>query len=119
MVARGSGRILNVASLVGYFAGGPGWAAYVASKSYVLSLTRGLAAELKGTGVTVTALAPGSTSTDFVRAAGVGETGIYRRLPRSVRTRILVGPLAVWEGVRGDVDGSVLDRQDAASRTPR
>ncbi len=48
----------------------------------MLSLTRGLAAELKGTGVTVTALAPGSTSTDFVRAAGVGETGIYRRLPR-------------------------------------
>ncbi len=33
-------------------------------------------------GVTVTALAPGSTSTDFVRAAGVGETGIYRWLPR-------------------------------------
>ncbi len=82
MVARGSGRILNVASLVGYFAGGPGWAAYVASKGYVLSLTRGLAAELEGTGITVTALAPGSTSTDFVRTAGVGETGIYRRLPR-------------------------------------
>ncbi len=54
MVARRSGRILNVASLVGYFAGGPGWAAYVASKGYVLSLTRGLAAELNGTGVTVT-----------------------------------------------------------------
>ncbi len=82
MVARGSGRILNVASLVGYFAGGPGWAAYVASKTYVLSLTRGLAAELKGTGVTVTVLAPGSTTTDFVRTAGVGKTGIYRRLPR-------------------------------------
>ena len=82
MVARGSGRILNVASLFGYFAGGPGWAAYVASKTYVLSLTRGLAAELKGTGVTVTVLAPGSTTTDFVRTAGVGKTGIYRRLPR-------------------------------------
>jgi hypothetical protein len=50
MVARGSGRILNVASLVAYLAGGPGWATYVASKGYVVSLTRGLAAELKGTG---------------------------------------------------------------------
>ena len=45
-------------------------------------MTRGLAAELKGTGVTVTVLAPGSTTTDFVRTAGVGKTGIYRRLPR-------------------------------------
>ncbi len=38
---------------------------------------------------------------------------------KSVRTRILVGPLNVWEGVRGDVDWSLLDRQDAGSRTPR
>ena len=38
---------------------------------------------------------------------------------KSVRTRILVGPLQVWEGVRGDVNWSLLDRQDAASRTPR
>ncbi|MCH8254096.1 MAG: PD40 domain-containing protein, partial [Gemmatimonadetes bacterium] len=46
---------------------------------------------------------------------------LYRVLlyGKSVRTRILVGPLEVWEGVRGDVDWSVLDRQDAASRTPR
>ena len=78
MVARGSGHILKVASLVGYFTGGPGWAAYVASKSYLMTLTRGLAAELKGTGISATALAPGSTSTDFVRASGGGRN---RNLP--------------------------------------
>jgi len=101
MVARRSGRILNVASLVGYFAGGPGWAAYVASKGYVLTLTRGLAAELKGTGVTVTALAPGSTSTDFVHTAGVGETGIYRWLPR------LSAEQAARAGYRATMHGRV------------
>jgi short-subunit dehydrogenase len=88
MLARGEGRIINVASVVAYFSGGPQWAAYVASKSYVLSFSRGLAAELRGTGVTVTALAPGSTATDFVADAGVGSTRVYRWLPKVSVERI-------------------------------
>ncbi len=82
MLARGEGRVINVASVVAYFAGGPQWAAYVASKAYVLSFSRGLAVELRGTGVTVTALAPGATATDFVADAGVGSTRVYRWLPK-------------------------------------
>jgi short-subunit dehydrogenase len=72
MVERGSGRILNVASLAAYFSSGPNWSSYVASKHYVLAFTRGLAKELSGSGVSVTLLSPGPTATDFVRQADIG-----------------------------------------------
>jgi short-subunit dehydrogenase len=67
MVARGGGRILNVASTAG-FAPIPGFAAYAASKSFVLSLSEALHEELRSRGITVTCLCPGPTSTNFARA---------------------------------------------------
>ena len=67
MVDRGYGRILNVAS-VASFQPVPGMATYAASKSYVLSLTEALSEELRGTGVTVTALCPGPTRTEMADA---------------------------------------------------
>ena len=82
MIERGNGRILNVASVVAYFAGGPNWVSYVASKHYVLAFTRGLAKELSGTGVTITALCPGATATDFVAQTGVGGARAYRWFPQ-------------------------------------
>lgn len=66
MVERGSGRILNVASLAA-FQPLPAMAAYSASKAYVLALTEALSEELKGSGVTVTALCPGLTDTAMVQ----------------------------------------------------
>ncbi|HIG44223.1 MAG TPA: SDR family oxidoreductase [Gammaproteobacteria bacterium] len=65
MINRGSGRILNVAS-VASFQPVPSLSAYAASKAYVLSLTESLSEELKGTGVFVTALCPGITRTDMI-----------------------------------------------------
>lgn len=62
MVERGAGRILNVAS-VASFQPVPSLAAYAASKAYVLSLTESLSEELRGTGVSITALCPGLTKT--------------------------------------------------------
>lgn len=64
MVKRGSGQILNVTSLAA-FQPGPLMSIYYASKSYVLSFSEAIANELKGTGVTVTALCPGPTKTSF------------------------------------------------------
>lgn len=80
MVKRGWGRVLNVASLAATQPGGPRMAAYYASKAYVLSFSRGLSRELRGTGVSVTALCPGPMDTDFERAAGAAGTVLYARL---------------------------------------
>src|SRR5690606_16452791 len=64
MVKRGAGKILNVSSLAA-FQPGPLMAIYYASKGYMLSFSEAIANELKGTGVTVTALCPGPTKTAF------------------------------------------------------
>ncbi|MDO8925734.1 MAG: SDR family oxidoreductase [Sideroxyarcus sp.] len=78
MVARKHGRILNVASLAGFQPGGPGMAVYYASKSYVLSFSRAIRRELRGSGVTVTTLCPGPTSTGFEEAAKAQRTLLFR-----------------------------------------
>lgn len=80
MLACGRGRILNVASLTGYQPGGPGMAVYYATKSYVLSFSRALAAELRGTGVIVTALCPGPVRTAFEVKSGLQNTRVLRWL---------------------------------------
>ncbi len=64
MIKRGSGQILNMSSLAA-FQPGPLMSIYYASKGYMLSFSEAIANELKGTGVTVTALCPGPTKTSF------------------------------------------------------
>ncbi|MEZ5852690.1 MAG: SDR family oxidoreductase [Hyphomicrobiaceae bacterium] len=78
MVARGAGGVLNIASLGGYIPG-PYQAAYYASKSYVISLSEAAAAEVAGTGVRVTVVAPGPVETRF-HSKMHAESAIYRRL---------------------------------------
>jgi uncharacterized protein len=77
MIARGSGYILNIASTAA-FQPGPFYAAYFATKAYVLSLSEALAEELRGTGVTVTALCPGPTKTGFADRAGTKGKGLFK-----------------------------------------
>src|SRR5215471_18290509 len=83
MVSRRRGHILNVGSLVGHQPAGPRMAAYYGSKAFVESFSRGLAAELKGSGVTMTALSPGTTASAFEERSGAARSNIYRYLPKS------------------------------------
>jgi len=76
MLERRSGRILNLASTAA-FQPGPLMAVYYATKAYVLSFSEALANELAGTGVTVTALCPGPTETEFQKEAGLEKTRLF------------------------------------------
>ncbi|MFZ4480490.1 MAG: SDR family NAD(P)-dependent oxidoreductase [Rhodoferax sp.] len=80
MLQRGAGRILNVASIAA-FQPIPTLATYAASKAYVLSLSESLAQEIKGSGVTVTALCPGITATPMLDAATLAN-GQLSQIPR-------------------------------------
>ena len=64
MLERGHGRIMNIASVVA-FQPCPYFAVYAATKAYVLSFTEALAEEMRGRGILVTAVCPGSTATEF------------------------------------------------------
>jgi len=77
MMERRWGRILNVASTAA-FVPGPFMAVYYASKAYVLSFSEGLAGELAGSGVSVTALCPGATRTSFANVAGADRSNLFK-----------------------------------------
>jgi hypothetical protein len=85
MVARKSGRIMNVSSVIAYLPF-PYMSVYSATKSFVLAFSQTLAAELEGTGVVVTTLAPGTTETAFV-SPELRETNLVKsNKPTPVKT---------------------------------
>lgn len=101
MRARGSGRILNVASTAA-FAPGPWHATYYATKAYLLSLSEGVSEELRGSGVTVTALCPGPTLTGFAERAGQADSRLFRR------GLVMTADVVADAGVRGTLQGRPL-----------
>jgi len=105
MVARGRGRVLNVASTAA-FQPGPFMAVYYASKAYVLSLSEALAEELSGTGVTVTCLCPGVTDTEFHAVAGTDAQPLTQgMLSMSAASVAEAGYKAMMRGKRVEIPG--------------
>jgi short-subunit dehydrogenase len=80
MISRGSGKILNVGSIASFMPT-PNFAAYGASKAFVLSFSEGIAEELRGTGVTVTCVCPGITQTKMLSQAG----GMEKYIPNFLK----------------------------------
>lgn len=77
MVSRGTGKILNLASVAGN-APGPYQAVYHGTKAFVHSFNEAIRVELRDTGVTVTSLLPGATETDFFRKADMLDSKIVQ-----------------------------------------
>ncbi len=76
-VKRNSGKILNVSSTASLIPG-PLQAVYYATKAYVTSFSNAIAEELHDTGVTVTALLPGATETEFGKISGMDKTSMFQ-----------------------------------------
>lgn len=77
MLARREGKILNVASVAAYQPD-PLLGVYGATKAFVLSFSAALSVELKNSGVTVTAICPGTTATEFHKRAGLDRSKLMR-----------------------------------------
>jgi len=99
MLLRGWGKVLNVASIVAYYPG-PFQAIYNASKSYVLSFSNALAVELQNTPVSVTAMCPGVTQTNFFNKAGADSSKVFSTpgMSMSSEETALLGYQALFRG---------------------
>ncbi|MBU3758825.1 MAG: SDR family oxidoreductase [Candidatus Omnitrophica bacterium] len=99
-----AGRILNVASTAA-FQPGPLMACYYASKAFVLSFSEALCEELRDSAVTVTALCPGPTHSEFQKRAGMGHVELFTRFSMKTRQVARDGVQAMLKGKRLVVSG--------------
>jgi len=109
MLARRSGKILNVASTAA-FQPGPLMAVYYATKAYVLSFSEAIAQEVRDQGVTVTALCPGPTATGFQKAADMERSKLVqsglmdgRAVAEAGYQALVQGKTAVVPGLRNQI----------------
>jgi len=125
MLRRRRGRIVNLASIAS-FAPVPWMAVYAASKSFVLSFSESLAEELRGTGVTVTAVCPGLTNSEMADAALERAPGVapYRALmfaeaadvARAAVAGALEGKALVVPGAANQLYGAMMKAAPRAAR---
>ncbi len=101
MLARRSGRVMNVASTAG-FQPGPLMAVYYATKAYVISFSEAIANEVKDSGVTVTCFCPGATETGFAKRAGNDKTRIF------TNPGVMSAAQVALDGYRAVMEGKTL-----------
>ena len=101
MIARRSGRIMNVASTAG-FQPGPLLAVYYATKAYVISFSEAIANELHDSGVTVTCFCPGATHTGFASRAGTEKSRLFKAFGAMNAQKVAL------DGYRGLMQGRTL-----------
>lgn len=105
LVETGQGALINVASLTAYMPV-PGMAVYAASKSFVVRFSEALAHEVRSSGVTVMAVSPGPTATEFYSTSGTTEGGVRFQTAEQVVTTALEAlqrrnpPISVVSGLR-------------------
>lgn len=104
MADRGHGRILNVASIAAFMPN-PFGAVYAATKAYVLSLSEALSEELRGTGVTVSALCPGPTRSNFAKRSQMGRTRVFATNVMDAESVARAGYSGMMRGRRRIVPG--------------
>lgn len=83
--AQGSGRVINIASIAGYYAGFAGWGIYCSTKFALAGLTESLAAEVKPMGIFATVVYPGYFRTNFLANDSVGVPGHQIEAYKAVR----------------------------------
>lgn len=105
MVKRKSGKILNVASTAA-FQPGPNMAVYFATKAYVLSFSEALAEELSDSGITVTALCPGPTASEFANVADMNDSRLFKGKIPSAKEVARYGYDAMMKGQRVAIHGT-------------
>jgi uncharacterized protein len=110
MLERRRGWILNIAS-IGAYQPSPLYASYSAAKSFVLNFTEAISYELRGSGVSATALSPGIVATEFLQVAGQQATRYQRRAMMDSPTVARIGVEAMLRGRPSMVPG----RLNAAS----
>ncbi|SHO44390.1 SDR family NAD(P)-dependent oxidoreductase [Anaerocolumna xylanovorans] len=105
MVERGEGKILNLASTAAFLPG-PNMSVYYATKAAVLSFSQAVSREVRKSNVTVTALCPGPTSTNFENAAGLVNSKLFHSLKvTSARKVAVYGYKALMRGKTVAVEG--------------
>ena len=101
MANRGRGAVINIASAAS-FQPIPGTAVYAASKAFVLSFSEAIRTEMRGTGVTITAVCPGPVETEFTEAAGM--SGVEDETPGAFWT-------SAEDVARHAVEGAAADKR--------